>query len=62
MTFPGIEISEESLKATGDYETFAFKDDFDIHRAKDAKIGNNDGSQDPKSKDSDMSGDAGGQD
>lgn len=61
MSFPGIEISEETLKATGAYETFILKDDFDIRRKKDAKIGNNDGSQDPKG-DSDMSGDAGGQD
>lgn len=61
MTFPGIEISEETLKATGDYETFVLKDDFDFRRKKDARAGNSDGSQDPKG-DSDMSGDAGGQD
>jgi hypothetical protein len=61
VVYPGVEISEETLKASGEFDTFILKDDFDFRRKRDAKIGNNDGSQDPKG-DSDMSGDAGGQD
>lgn len=61
LAYPGVELADADLKSGVTGIGALGIDDFDIRRKKDAKIGNNDGSQDPKG-DSDMSGDAHTQD